>query len=275
MSGCNSRGCVQLRAMCRKNATVARRSWRPLLSAAVLVPLGIVALLGGFQALSDAVLTASTPHPATVTVGPLPRCALPPPRRGGESGGGCISLLFSPNTPGARALMSALAVDAGLALDVDVAPLPGGAPVDGAWCNASAAAGALVPCAELGAPGCLPCAYIADNATLTDALLTDAPYTQAALLILSEYIPGPTRAALGLPNATSWALFYNTSLGAFPLFADDHAMALKAALDAAEMRVALGVDAAPALTLGWRKFPAPSSRIAGWVPALRPLHWCW
>ena len=152
--------------------------------------------------------------------------------------------MYAPDSPMTRAIMLGVAASAGLVFGVDVMPVPGAtaAPWDGSggdtdqltWVNTTlfnAGDGEATCAASVGACAdgpralsgdCLPCAFAADNRTLALWHSQHRNSTQNSLHFFGAYA-----------NESSYSVWYNATLLAFPLLADTHTQSVKVALDTA------------------------------------------
>jgi hypothetical protein len=106
----------QVRALCWKNWLVARRTSKSTLGQ-LATPVVVVILLVVLQAVSNRVLSQSTPHPQSTPVPRLPRCVqgpgLPP----------CRTLVYTPDLPAVRDFLDLVAELNGLTPGSDFLPV--------------------------------------------------------------------------------------------------------------------------------------------------------
>ena len=274
---------VQYRELLLLRWTLAKRNLGVSLSQ-VLIGAVACAMLSLFQRIANSVLSTSTPHFPSVPVGAIPPCTAdasiqrPALDGSGAAEPGCYTLLYAPATPNMTALVaSAIAASPGLAMGVDVAPVPGlraeCAAFGGGYVNNSlfvqqgdgaTCASAVGQCSLPGLPPeeylvCVPCALACDNRTMADLTTSFPGAVQTLVWGVSTYYQSPDHAV-----DLSYSISYNLSRTQFPFNQPSYAAEVKRALDVALLTPSGGgAGAAPRLDYSLRDFPRPPPRISG------------
>jgi ABC-type multidrug transport system ATPase subunit len=236
--GC-SLWCSQYTALVRLHYLLSIRTPITLITQ---ISLGFVlcALLIGFQSLANFMLGGPILHPPTTVIPILPSCvsgdhSVRPGVASGTLIPGCSTLMYAPNTPMVRRLMTGISNATGLEMDVDVIPVPNAStpPWDYTWVNrslfnANSSMTCLVSIGDCKDPSywlsgeCIPCSFATDNRTLTLWHADHPNSTQNSIFVFGAYV-----------EDSSYSILYNITLLSFPFFADSHLQSLKNAIDTA------------------------------------------
>ena len=275
---CDATWRTQYRELLRLRLLAARRDLKVTLSQIFIGAFACV-LLSFFQSLANNILSGSTPHFAPTPVGAIPPCesgpgVLRPTLAGNSSEPGCYTLLYAPDSPQVSSLArAAIARSPGLALGVDVAPVPGlvpfPAPVafksfvnaslfanggDGATC--ASAAGQCDDPSNWASGFCIPCAWAYDNRTMTEVTTNFPGAVQSIVWAMGQYWPFTEVPELE-GNLVALSVSYNLSLTQFPFNKPARAAEVKRALDEALL-------GGPSLQYALRDFPRPPPRVSGY-----------
>lgn len=285
-----SRWFSQYADLTKKHFTLAWRNPRSTL-AQVFVGALVCCLLAIFQAQANYILSVHTLHEPESLIPGIPLCVsgkvsqrpfLPYNEDGTVNGyaHGCTTLMYLPDSNSTRTLMSAVAAQNGLRMDVDILPVPGSttqAQWDGiasGWVN-----GTLFTQQDDGVcttargtcdinplqPDCIPCAFAMDNRTVTEWQLAWPNSTQNLVWIFGAYTAG---IGPGVKADTSYSISYNQSITLYPWFADAHTASVKLALDKAILS-SITQAASPStstpmqLDVSLKPYPKPKNRISG------------
>ena len=275
---------VQYRELLLLRWTLAKRNLGVSLSQVLIGAVACV-MLSLFQRIADSVLATSTPHQPSMPVGAIPRCTAdasiqrPALDGSGAAEPGCFTLLYAPDTPNMTDFIARAVAPSGLAMGVDVAPVPGLQPecaaFGGGWVNnslfvqqgdAATCASAVGQCNVQGMPleayvVCVPCALACDNRTMADLTTNYPGAVQTLVWGVSTYFH---YLAPDQPLDLSYSISYNLSQTQFPFNRPSHAAEVKRALDVALLAPSgEGAGAAPRLDYSLRDFPRPPPRISG------------
>ena len=269
---------TQYRELLRLRVLAARRDLKVTLSQ-IFIGVFVCILLSFFQLLANHILSGSTPHYEAEPVGAIPPCeagagVLRPMLSGNGSEPGCYTLLYAPNSPSVSALVSAaVARSPGLALGVDVAPVPGLVPFPAPknyshFVNASlfanggdsaTCANAVGLCGDIsywGSGYCIPCAWAHDNRTMTEVTTNFPGGVQSIVWAMGQYWPFTEPSFNPDGNLVALSVSYNLSLTQFPFNKPARAAEVKRALDEALL-------GGPSLEYALRDFPRPPPRVSG------------
>jgi len=133
-------------------------------------------------------------------------------------------------------------------------------------------------------PLCRPCAYVHDAQAAERAVLTRPGRVQNALLFTTAYVPmsaarkdpsqpdprqqhqAPTSIAdvddFNSNTTVGYILMFNSTVAQYPFYGENHATALKLAVDEAALALSTGRPGAR-LSAAVREFPRPPNRLAG------------
>ena len=184
---------------------------------------------------------------------------------GGEGGGGDggdapSSSSSPPSTSAASSSVPASAAEAAERFEICLC--------DNAFCSSFTGHGRFTAayCLLAQDPLCRPCAYVRDAREVDRAVLGRPGKVQNALLFTTAYIPmqtGGGRAEDFNVNTTvGYILMFNATVAQYPYYGENHATALKLAVDEAALALATG-QPNTRLAAAQRGFPTPPNRLAG------------